>query len=614
MKSTLDELRSAKLDVVLSQQKLQKFGHGAMNIDKMLCMGKTDSDKRGLGYKESLSKAKTPQITMFVKAAASTSKPKHNVISTTHDHSKWASYSKIYYCNLCGRRGHIAFFCRFVGPYQSHAFSFSGYKYNSNVISTNKKSINKMFSVSIDGSVFNIDSDDVRKAFGLGDSDNPDVNYLIWPLVLTEFPPKEEMEEELLRAGKKSGPYLRLKNLDPAICLFHMVAHRNIIPQKGNTNVLVGNMFYLVYLYTMGLSVDLVLVIMHEMFTTANSDHQTQTFPYGRFISQLLTDKGYVIRPDEEVDAKNDVINAWYWEKSQKHIIVETESKSNGDAEDSRAETASARRAAGSSTSRTATTSVPSTSSSGLTGLVPHDFIFIYTFMETRFASMDSQIQTQFQLVRADIGRLQTSVDGLSSIVRDIACLVYMDFKGYALEYGCSERSFGSVYKGALPYATLIAVKMLEELRQGEKEIQVEISTIGKIQDVNMDSQLDWKMRFQIVLGTTKGLSFFHEKCRDCIVHCDIEPENILLDVDFCSKVADFGLAKILGREFSRVITMIRGTRGYLAPEWISSLAIIPKADVYSYGMMLLEIVSGRRNIDRAKDGNYEFFPTCAVR
>ncbi|KAF6135296.1 hypothetical protein GIB67_038852 [Kingdonia uniflora] len=352
-------------------------------------------------------------------------------------------------------------------------------------------------------------------------------------------------------------------------------------------------------------------------------------------------------------------------------MIAETESKSNGDAEDSRAETASARRTAGSSTSRTATTSVPSTSSSGLTGLVPHDFVFIYTFMETRFASMDSQIQTQFQLVRADIGRLQTSVDGLSSIVRDIACLVYMDFKGYALEYGCSETSvntrgattagltdskqicwgrhlmgsslavrgsfgpfrcrelqiltknfsekleagsFGSVYKGALPYATLIAVKMLEELRQGEKEIQAEISTIGKIQDVNMDSQLDWKMRFQIVLGTTKGLSFFHEKCRDCIVHCDIEPENILLDVDFCSKVADFGLAKILGREFSRVITMIRGTRGYLAPEWISSLAITPKADVYSYGMMLLEIVSGRQNIDRSKDGNYEFFPTCAVR
>ncbi|KAF6151171.1 hypothetical protein GIB67_037379 [Kingdonia uniflora] len=102
MKSTLDELRSAKLDVVLSQQKLEKFCHGAMNIDKMLCMGKTDSDKRGLGYEEFFSKAKTPQITKFVKATASISMPKHNVISTTQNHSKRASYSRIYYCSLCG--------------------------------------------------------------------------------------------------------------------------------------------------------------------------------------------------------------------------------------------------------------------------------------------------------------------------------------------------------------------------------------------------------------------------------------------------------------------------------------------------------------------------------
>ncbi|KAF6134770.1 hypothetical protein GIB67_002171 [Kingdonia uniflora] len=276
--------------------------------------------------------------------------------------------------------------------------------------------INKTFSVSIDGSVFDIDSDDVQKAFGLGDSDNPDVNYLMWPPVLTEFPPKAEMKEELLYVRKKSDPYPQHKNLDPAICLFHMVAHRNIIPQKGNKNVLVGNMFYLVYLYTMGLSVDLVLIIMNEMFTTANPDHQTRTLPYGRFISQLLTDKRYAIRPDEEVDAMNDVINARYWEKSKKYMIVETESESDGDAEDSRAETVSARRDARPSTSRTATTPVSGTYTYVPTGLVPHDFASIYTFLEICFASMDTQIQTQFQLFREDIGRLQTSVKGFSSI------------------------------------------------------------------------------------------------------------------------------------------------------------------------------------------------------
>ncbi|KAF6170143.1 hypothetical protein GIB67_038676 [Kingdonia uniflora] len=86
MKSTLDELRLAKLDIVLSQQKLEKFCHRAKNIDKMLYMGKTDCDKRGLGYDEPLPNAKTPQIINFVKA--STSVPKHNMISTTHNHTK----------------------------------------------------------------------------------------------------------------------------------------------------------------------------------------------------------------------------------------------------------------------------------------------------------------------------------------------------------------------------------------------------------------------------------------------------------------------------------------------------------------------------------------------
>lgn len=120
---------------------------------------------------------------------------------------------------------------------------------------------------------------------------------------------------------------------------------------------------------------------------------------------------------------------------------------------------------------------------------------------------------------------------------------------------------------------------------------------------------LDWKTRFNIAIGTARGLTYLHDKCRDCIIHCDIKPENILLDSEKNPKVADFGLAKLIGREFSRVLMTIRGTRGYLAPEWISGEAITPKADVFSYGMLLFEMVSERRNSEISGDKWNEYFP-----
>ncbi|CAL5336218.1 unnamed protein product [Camellia sinensis] len=203
---------------------------------------------------------------------------------------------------------------------------------------------------------------------------------------------------------------------------------------------------------------------------------------------------------------------------------------------------------------------------------------------------------------------------------------------------------FGSVFKGKLPDSTTIAVKQLASVNQGEKQFRAEVSTLGTIQHVNLvrlhgfcsegkkkllvyeymqngslDSHLfhkmeskvlDWKTRYQIALGTAKGLAYLHEECRDCIIHCDIKPENILLDVDFSPKVADFGLAKLLGREFSKVLTTMRGTTGYLAPEWILGVAITNKADVYSYGMMLFELISGRRNTYQSEATKY--FPIWA--
>ncbi|KAH9744384.1 G-type lectin S-receptor-like serine/threonine-protein kinase [Citrus sinensis] len=183
---------------------------------------------------------------------------------------------------------------------------------------------------------------------------------------------------------------------------------------------------------------------------------------------------------------------------------------------------------------------------------------------------------------------------------------------------------FGSVFKGVLPNSSLIAVKKLESWSQGEKQFRTEVSTIGNIQHVNLVRLLgfcselvdfhDWKTRYQNSMGTARGLAYLHEKCRDCIIHCDIKPENILLDAEFCPKVSDFGLAKLVGREFSRVLTTMRGTRGYLAPEWISGVAITAKTDVYSYGMLLFEFVSGRRSSEESEDGKVKFFPSWAAK
>ncbi|XP_048554889.1 G-type lectin S-receptor-like serine/threonine-protein kinase At2g19130 [Triticum urartu] len=210
--------------------------------------------------------------------------------------------------------------------------------------------------------------------------------------------------------------------------------------------------------------------------------------------------------------------------------------------------------------------------------------------------------------------------------------------------------SFGSVFKGFLSDSHAIAVKMLEGAYQGEKQFRAEVSSVGAIQHINLvklvgfcchgpkrllvyehmpnrsldihlfkdDSTiLNWTTRYQIALGVARGLAYMHESCRDYIIHCDVKPENILLDALFVPKIADFGMAKILGRDFSRALTTARGTIGYLAPEWIYGVAITAKVDVYSYGMVLLEIISGRRNSDASCSSGGDlgvFFPVHAAR
>ncbi|XP_019260846.1 PREDICTED: G-type lectin S-receptor-like serine/threonine-protein kinase At5g35370 isoform X2 [Nicotiana attenuata] len=191
---------------------------------------------------------------------------------------------------------------------------------------------------------------------------------------------------------------------------------------------------------------------------------------------------------------------------------------------------------------------------------------------------------------------------------------------------------FGAVYKGVLPDKTLVAVKKIINLGiQGQRDFCTEIAIIGSIHHINLvklkgfcaqerqrllvyeymnrgsldrtlfgnGPVLEWQERVEIALGSARGLAYLHSGCEQKIVHCDVKPENILLHDNFQAKISDFGLSKLLNREQSSLFTTMRGTRGYLAPEWLTSSAISEKTDVYSFGMVLLEIVSGRKNCSK---------------
>lgn len=194
--------------------------------------------------------------------------------------------------------------------------------------------------------------------------------------------------------------------------------------------------------------------------------------------------------------------------------------------------------------------------------------------------------------------------------------------------------SFGAVYKGALEKGKrLIAVKRLEKLvEEGEREFQAEMRAIGKTRHRNLVRLLgfcaegskrllvyeymsngslgnlifvgknqrrpEWDERVRIAVEIARGIMYLHEECEAPIIHCDIKPQNILVDEFWTAKISDFGLAKLLMPDQTRTMTGARGTRGYVAPEWNKNVPISVKTDVYSYGIMLLEILCCRRNIE----------------
>ncbi|KAM1092521.1 hypothetical protein ACFX19_020091 [Malus domestica] len=122
----------------------------------------------------------------------------------------------------------------------------------------------------------------------------------------------------------------------------------------------------------------------------------------------------------------------------------------------------------------------------------------------------------------------------------------------------------------------------------------------GSLADVLFapERQTCWEERVRIARNIARGFLYLHEECDTQIIHCDVKPQNILMDEYMCPKISDFGLAKLLKADQTRTTTGIRGTKGYVAPEWHRKMPITVKADVYSFGVVLLEIICCRRNVD----------------
>ncbi|KAG6789078.1 hypothetical protein POTOM_005162 [Populus tomentosa] len=200
---------------------------------------------------------------------------------------------------------------------------------------------------------------------------------------------------------------------------------------------------------------------------------------------------------------------------------------------------------------------------------------------------------------------------------------------------------FGKVYKGRLADGSLVAVKRLKEERTqgGELQFQTEVEMISMAVHRNLlrlrgfcmtpterllvypymangsvasclrersesQSPLQWPIRKQIALGSARGLAYLHDHCDPKIIHRDVKAANILLDEEFEAVVGDFGLAKLMDYKDTHVTTAVRGTIGHIAPEYLSTGKSSEKTDVFGYGVMLLELITGQRAFDLARLAN----------
>ncbi|GAA0162390.1 transmembrane signal receptor [Lithospermum erythrorhizon] len=232
----------------------------------------------------------------------------------------------------------------------------------------------------------------------------------------------------------------------------------------------------------------------------------------------------------------------------------------------------------------------------------------------------------------------RSEIDEQISEIRDSKVFSYRELKVATDDFSPANKigqgGFGSVFKGKLRDGTLVAIKVLSvDSSQGAREFLTEIMVISGVEHENLVKlygycaegdhrilvygylenhslaqtligggsgiQFNWKTRTKICTGIARGLAFLHEEVRPHIVHRDIKASNILLDHDLNPKISDFGLAKLLPPSMTHVSTRVAGTMGYLAPEYAVRGRLTRKADIYSFGILMLEIISGRSNTNK---------------
>ncbi|BBH02087.1 hypothetical protein Prudu_012547 [Prunus dulcis] len=193
---------------------------------------------------------------------------------------------------------------------------------------------------------------------------------------------------------------------------------------------------------------------------------------------------------------------------------------------------------------------------------------------------------------------------------------------------------YGKVYRGILPTGQMVAIKRAKrDSMQGGPEFTAEVELLSRVHHKNLVSllgfcleqgeqilvyeyvpngdlldslsgksgiRLDWLRRLKIILGAARGLAYLHEHANPPIIHRDIKSNNILLDKDLTAKVADFGLSKSMADSGTdHVTTQVKGTMGYLDPEYYMTQQLTEKSDVYSFGVVMLELITARRPIEQ---------------